>query len=70
MTIKVAVVGTGYFSQFHFDGWRRLPEAKLVAVCSLDPASLVEAAARYLIPRQFADVGAMLDATGPICSTS
>ncbi|MGH6896556.1 MAG: Gfo/Idh/MocA family protein [Geminicoccaceae bacterium] len=65
MTIKVAVVGTGYFSRFHLDGWARLPEAKLVAVCSLDPAGLVDAAARYLIPRQFADVGEMLDAARP-----
>jgi D-apiose dehydrogenase len=65
MVLKVAVVGTGYFSQYHFDGWSRLPEVQLVAVCSLDPAGLVDAAARYLIPRQFADVGAMLDATGP-----
>jgi predicted dehydrogenase len=65
MTIKVAVAGTGYFSQFHFDAWRRVPGAKLVAVCSLDPASLVEAAARYLIPRQFADVGEMLDRAAP-----
>jgi predicted dehydrogenase len=65
MVLKVAIVGTGYFSQFHFDGWSRLPEAKLVGVCSLDPAGLVDAAARYLIPRQFADVGAMLDATAP-----
>jgi predicted dehydrogenase len=65
MTIKVAVAGTGYFSQFHLDGWSRLPEAQLVAVCSLDPAGLVDAAARYLIPRQFAEVGAMLDAVEP-----
>jgi predicted dehydrogenase len=65
VTIKVAVAGTGYFSQFHFDAWRRLPGVKLVAVCSLDPASLVEAAARYLIPRQFADAGDMLDRTAP-----
>ena len=65
MKIKVAVVGTGYFSQFHLDGWSRLPEVQLVAVCSLDAAGLVDAAARHLIPRQFADVGAMLDATEP-----
>lgn len=65
MTVKVAVVGTGYFSQFHFDAWRRLPGAKLVGVCSLDPAGLVEAAARHLIPRQFAEAGAMLDAVAP-----
>jgi D-apiose dehydrogenase len=65
MLIKVAVAGTGYFSRFHFEAWARLPEVKLVGVCSLDPAGLVDAAARYLIPRQFADVGAMLDATAP-----
>jgi predicted dehydrogenase len=65
MVLKVAVAGTGYFSRFHFDAWSRLPEVKLVAVCSLDPAGLVDAAACYLIPRQFADVGAMLDATTP-----
>jgi D-apiose dehydrogenase len=65
MTIKVAVVGSGYFSQFHFDGWCRLPEVQLVAVCSLDPAGLVDAAARHAIPQQFADVGEMLDAVEP-----
>jgi predicted dehydrogenase len=65
MTLKVAVVGTGYFSQFHFDGWSRLPEVRLVGACSLDPAGLVDAAARHLIPLQFADVGAMLDVTAP-----
>jgi predicted dehydrogenase len=65
MVLKVAVAGTGYFSRFHFDGWSRLPEVKLVAVCSLDPAGLVDAAARHLIPRQFAAAGEMLDATAP-----
>ena len=65
MTIKVAIAGTGYFAQFHLDAWRRLPGVRLVAACGLEPASLVEAAARHLIPRQFADVGQMLDATRP-----
>jgi D-apiose dehydrogenase len=65
VSIKVAVVGTGYFSRYHFDGWARLPGARLVGVCSLDPAGLVEVAARHLIPRQFADVGAMLDTVEP-----
>lgn len=65
MTLDVAVVGTGYFSQFHYDAWRRLPGVRLVAACSRDPAGLVEAAARHLIPRQYADVGEMLDAVRP-----
>jgi predicted dehydrogenase len=45
MVLKVAVVGTGYFSQFHLDGWSRLHEVQLVAVCSLDPAGLVDGGA-------------------------
>jgi predicted dehydrogenase len=65
MALRVAVVGTGYFSQFHFDAWRRIDGAKLVAVCSRDPAGLVDAAARHLIPRQYASVAEMLDATKP-----
>jgi hypothetical protein len=38
MAIKVALAGTSYFSQFHLDGWSRLPEVEVVAVCSLDLA--------------------------------
>ena len=64
MTLKVAVAGTGYFSQFHFDAWRRL-DVEIVAACGLDPASLAETAARYGAPQQFADAGAMLDAVQP-----
>ena len=33
--IRIAVVGTGYFSQFHFDAWKRL-EVNVVAICSLN----------------------------------
>ena len=33
--IRLAVVGTGYFSQFHYDAWQRLG-VKIVGICSLD----------------------------------
>ena len=33
--IRIAIVGTGYFSQFHFDAWRRL-KVNVVAICSLN----------------------------------
>ena len=33
--IRIAIVGTGYFSQFHFDAWKRL-EVNVVAICSLN----------------------------------
>ena len=32
---KIAVIGTGYFSQYHFDAWKRL-KVELVGVCSFD----------------------------------
>ena len=34
--LRVACIGTGYFSQFHYDAWRRIDGAEIVASCSLD----------------------------------
>ena len=68
--IRVAVAGSGYVSQFDWDGWRRLPEIALVGVASLDPAARAAAAARVPIPQELSDVGAMLEATAPTSSTS
>ncbi len=33
--VRIAIVGTGYFSKFHFDAWKRL-KVKVVAICSLN----------------------------------
>jgi len=33
--IRLVVVGTGYFSQFHYDAWERLG-VEIVGICSLD----------------------------------
>ena len=33
--IRLAVLGTGYFSQFHYDAWKRL-NVDLVGICSLN----------------------------------
>ena len=32
---KIAVIGTGYFSQYHLDAWKRL-NVDVVGICSLD----------------------------------
>jgi len=39
---RVAVVGLGYFSQFHLDAWQREAGAQLVAVCDRDAALATE----------------------------
>ena len=36
LPLRVLSVGTGYFSQFHFDAWARCPEVQIVGVCDLD----------------------------------
>ncbi len=33
---RVAVIGAGYFSQFHLHGWKSMPGIEIVAVCDAD----------------------------------
>jgi D-apiose dehydrogenase len=33
---RVAVIGAGYFSQFHLHGWQNMPGMEIVAVCDAD----------------------------------
>lgn len=63
--IKVAVAGSGYFSQFHFDAWHRLGGARLVGAASLDIDSLSAMKKRFKVEAIFDDVGKMLDKTRP-----
>ncbi len=63
--LRVAVVGTGYFSQFHFDAWTRCREVELVAVCGLDRAATEETAKNYGIGAVYGDAATMLDAVQP-----
>ena len=39
--MRISVVGTGYFSQFHYDAWKRLG-VKIVGVCSLNKNEATE----------------------------
>ena len=61
---RLAAVGTGYFSQFHYDAWRRM-DIDLVGVCSLDMARAAETAAAFVDCQAFDDFESMLDAVKP-----
>ncbi|WP_425041053.1 Gfo/Idh/MocA family protein [Primorskyibacter sp. S187A] len=58
--LRVACVGAGYFAQFHYQSWARLPQVALVGSCDqdLDKAKATGAPA-------FDDLSAMLRATRP-----
>jgi predicted dehydrogenase len=63
--LRAAAVGAGYFSQFHYEAWQRIPEAELVALADLDMTRGREAAARYGVSQVYDDVARMLDAERP-----
>lgn len=60
--IKIAVVGCGYFSHFHFDAWSRIDGVEIVACCDSDVGRGNSAAMQYHIPQVFADHREMLKA--------
>ncbi len=63
--IRVATVGTGYFSRFQYEAWRRMQEVELVALCNRTEAHGRAAAETYGIPRVFTDCADMLDSAAP-----
>lgn len=56
-----AVVGAGYFSQFHYEAWSRIEAVNLVACCDLEIEKAKEVAKEHGIGLSFATVEAMLN---------
>jgi predicted dehydrogenase len=63
--LTVAVIGTGYFSRFHLEAWRTLPDATLLGLCDSDPERLRQAALAHDDLSVFADARRMLEALRP-----
>lgn len=63
--LRGVAVGAGYFSQFHYEAWRRIAEVDLVAVCDADRARAEAAARRFGIGRWYTDFVAMFEAQRP-----
>ncbi|MDA1099359.1 MAG: Gfo/Idh/MocA family oxidoreductase [Proteobacteria bacterium] len=64
MTLRVAVIGAGYFAQFHHAAWDRLPGVELVAIADRDAEKAGAAATAHGLPA-FTDYRAMLDVAAP-----
>lgn len=54
-TLRGLCLGAGYFSQFHLDAWRRIPEVEIVAVCDTDAEKARSQAAAFSVPSTFND---------------
>ncbi|MEO1065800.1 MAG: Gfo/Idh/MocA family oxidoreductase [Pseudomonadota bacterium] len=56
MTLRVAMVGCGYFGQFHLNAWARLPEVTLVGIVESSEARRAELANLHPEVETFPDI--------------
>ena len=63
--LKGVCIGAGYFSHYHYDAWRRIPEVEISAFCSRDPQRVRAVQERFGISRVYADYREMLDREKP-----
>ena len=61
---RVAVVGAGFFSQFHLEGWAGMADVEVVGLCDGDTQRTAALAQRFGIAATFTRVQEMLDTVG------
>ena len=64
-TLKGVCIGAGYFSQFHYDGWQRIPEVTITALCDQDAQKAADTAKQFGISRVYHDYQQMLTEEQP-----
>ncbi len=63
--IRVCVIGTGFFSRFHYDAWSRIDDVDVVALCAETQEQASDAAARLGVARSYHDLDRMLSTEKP-----
>jgi predicted dehydrogenase len=63
--VRVAAVGTGYFSRFQYRAWARLPDVELVGICNRTLTSAQVLAEEFEIPVVSDDLDEMLEKAKP-----
>lgn len=59
--LKVAVIGTGYFSRFHYAAWQRMPDVELVGLLTLNKTEAELFQNEFGVNAIYTDLGDMLD---------
>ena len=62
--IKIAIVGTGYFSKFHFDAWKRL-DVDVTGICSLNIDEAKKQSCRFRNCKTYKNFSKMINDTEP-----
>jgi predicted dehydrogenase len=59
--LRGALIGCGYVARFHLEAWQRVPGAKLVALCDLDPDRVARAAESAPEARVYTDCAELFE---------
>jgi predicted dehydrogenase len=62
LAVRCAVIGCGFFAQFHLHAWRQTEGVTLAAVCDRDAERAHAAARAFAVPAWYTDAAAMLEA--------
>ncbi len=65
MTLRIAVAGAGYFTQFQLDGWRRIPGVEIAAISNRDESKAHALAERFGIPKVYGSAADMVERERP-----
>lgn len=58
--LRIAIIGAGYFSQFHYQAWSRQKNVELVAICDRDLSAANTRAKAYNVKHVFSELNQML----------
>lgn len=59
--LRVAVIGTGYFSRYHYSAWQRIPHVELVGLVTLDHSEALQFQNEFSVNTVYKDLASMLD---------
>ena len=63
--LKGVCIGAGYFAQFHYEAWNRIPDIQILAACDLDEKKVINVCSEYDIPKWYTHFEEMLDKEKP-----
>src|SRR5207302_1578262 len=64
-SLRVAVIGCGFFATNHLHAWKRLEGVEISSVCDLDQAKARAATERFGVGRWYTDAATMLREARP-----
>jgi len=63
--LKGVCIGAGYFSQFQYEAWTRIPEVKITALCNSNISRATPIMEKYNVPNHYIDYQEMLEKEKP-----